>query len=104
MCKVASFRQRPPHNTFTMLQQGIEIVDQRLHLGWICSFDPVAGTIAQTRQLLTQTAEGQKSGTELPDSCEYAERGKNQKQSDAPSRHEAELPVHRHEQQMHYGD
>jgi hypothetical protein len=54
--------------------------------------------------LPAQTAEGQKSRAELPNSRQYAQSRKNKKNSYAPGGHETKLAVHHEKQQVHQGD
>ena len=48
--EVARLRQRAGHRPLAMLEQGVEIVDERLHLGRIDAVDPPLAAVVHFTQ------------------------------------------------------
>ena len=77
MRQVSGLGQRPADDPFTMFQQGIQVIHQRLHLCRVSAFNPAEGTVTEAQQLPAQAAKGQQSLTQLQDSHQHTEERKN---------------------------
>jgi hypothetical protein len=104
MGEITCFCQRPPHGPFTVFEQGIKIVYQRLHFDRIRSFNSAAGTVAHARQLFAKPTQRGEAGAYLPNPCHHAEKRehKSQRRIDASDDNSARvLVVHSAEYQVH---
>ena len=56
--EVAGARDRPPHRLLLVIEQRVEVVDERLDLGWIRAFDARLASLVDRAQPRAQAVDG----------------------------------------------
>jgi hypothetical protein len=72
--EIARFRDGPAHGSFAMVEQRVEVCDERLHFSGVSSVDATFVAAADTGELRSQLVKRGESPLHLPEPGQHAEQ------------------------------